>query len=340
MNNLREIFHSPELYPVSVDPRRRVIRFVRMSPEAYRDSVFLDFRARTVEESGYDIRLDDILLAAACVPPAPRRVHYILNTGFCCSTLLARYFELMPSCFVLKEPRLLAQLVISDDQAKIPWNATLNLCLRLLARTYEADQIVVMKPVECCNVICDQLLAQNEQSTATFLMTPLRQFVLALVKSGERRDWAQTRLAGVAKYLNKCPSLGLVDTGTLGAAESAACLWLMQRDFCRQLCSGPYSSRVTIVNGQVLADYPAATLSRVTSLCGLSVRPEQWQEIINHPSTRKYSKNQARPYDAETRNQEITELERCWGEEVDAAVEWARQHGLESPVDSAMAWAA
>lgn len=338
MKSLREVFDSPELYPVTLDSSRRVIHFVRMSPEAYRDSVFLDLRARPVEGNGYDIRLDDLLLAAASLPVSHRRVHYILNTGFCCSTLLARYFELLPSCFVLKEPRLLAQLVISDCQANIPWNATLNLCLRLMARVYQPDQMVVMKPVECCNVIGDLLLEQNEEATATFLMTPLRQFILALVKSGERRDWAQNRLAAVARYLEKCPELGKIDPGAMGVAEAAACLWLMHRHFCRELCSGPYRSRLTIVNGQTLADQPERALAPVAHLCGLTLRDDQWQEIVHHPSMRKYSKNQSRPYDGDTRKQEIAELERYWGEEVDAGIEWAERHGLDSRATVEPAW--
>src|SRR5215471_16203658 len=153
MNRLQDLFTSPDLYPLILDVERNALTFLRMSPESYRDSVFLDLRAQPAEAGKYTIRVDDLLLAAARSSPVPKRVHYILNSAYCCSTLLARYFELLPTCFVLKEPRLLSQLAVLKNGANASWKAAFALCLRLLSRTYEPDQMVVMKPVDCCSLI-------------------------------------------------------------------------------------------------------------------------------------------------------------------------------------------
>jgi hypothetical protein len=65
----------------------------------------------------YEVRLDDIFLVIRTLQPPPKRSHYILQTTYCCSTLLCRYLELLPTCFVLKEPLLLTQLAYIVDKS-------------------------------------------------------------------------------------------------------------------------------------------------------------------------------------------------------------------------------
>jgi Sulfotransferase domain len=327
MQRMRELLTSPELYPVILDTETRVLKFVRMSPETYRKSVFLDLRTQYIGSASYDIRLDDLLLAASRVPQKDVRVHYILNSAYCCSTLLARYFELLPSCFVLKEPRLLSQVAVMERQPDLPWEPVFDLCTRLLCRTYQPAQSVVMKPVDCCSLIGEQLLAQNPKASLTFLMIPLRQFLLSILKSGERRDWVRMRMRTVFKDRGGCPALADVEVESLGVAEAAACLWLTHRWLAEQLISGPNSSRVLLVDGQQLADDPAPILRAIARISGIDIGEVQVQELVDHPSTRKYSKDASRPYDATSRQHEFKELERCWAREADSGLEWAAQHG-------------
>jgi hypothetical protein len=328
MNALRSLLTSPEYYPIVLDVERRVLKFVRMARENYHDSVFLDLRTRHTEAAAYEIRLEDLLLASNSTPSAGRPVHYVLNTAYCCSTLLARYFELLPSCLVLKEPRLLAQMTVMENRAAIPWDATLNLCLRLLSRTYDPGQQVIIKAVDSCSMLGHELLARNSQSTVTFLMTPLRHFLLSVLKSGERRDWAHARLRHAFKSAREIPPLlAIGDFERLSVAEAAACLWLIHRYLCGQLCSGPHGDRVRVVNGQRLAAEPAQALPGVLALCGLPAQEPDIRRMVTDPSMQKYSKDLSRPYDAGSRSRELAELEGCWSAEADAGEEFVERYG-------------
>jgi hypothetical protein len=82
-----------------------------------------------------------------------------------------------------------------------------------------------------------------------------------------------------------------------------------------------------VLNGQVLVDSPQRMLPPVARLCGIHLDSEQWDWIIHHPSIHKYSKDQSRPYDADSRNQESAQLESCWGAEADSGQDWALRHG-------------
>lgn len=331
MKALHSLFASPEMYPVILLPGRNIIRFVRMSPATYRDSVFLDLRTRYMDGATCDLRLDDLLLASANSPALHKPVHYVLNTAFCCSTVAARYFELLPSFFVLKEPRLLSQLAVLPDRSLIPWDATLDLCVRLLSRTYEENQMVLIKPVDCCSVIGRLLLERNPFATVTYLITPLRDFLLSVLKSGERREWARTRLQYAFRDFCHCPALQGIDIEELTIPQCAAMVWLIHRYLCEQLLKSECRSRVLLLNGQHLVTASHASLRAMTSLCGLPLSQSQLSEVISHPSTKKYSKDLTRSYDTDSRKREMLDLEAFLREEADAGEEWASRYGWPIP---------
>ncbi len=58
----------------------------------------------------YSIQADDLFGLQAT---ARNRTCYVLHSAFCCSTLPARYLQLIPLCFVLKEPRLLTDMAMA-----------------------------------------------------------------------------------------------------------------------------------------------------------------------------------------------------------------------------------
>lgn len=323
---LDSLFVNPEMYPVILEPGRNTIKFVRMSPASYRDSIFLDLRTRYLGNSTWELRLDDLLLASHNSPIPNRPIHYVLNTAFCCSTVAARYFELLSSFFVLKEPRLLSQLAVLPDRTIIPWQDTLDLCVRLLSRTFADQQMAFIKPVDCCSVIGTELLERNPNATITYLMTPLRDFLLSVLKSGERREWARTRLQHAFRNFCGCAKLQGIDTEQLTIPQCAATVWLIHRHLCEQLLAPQHRSRVLLLNGQNLVSAPEAALRAITSLCGRPLTDPQILELTSHPSMRKYSKDLTRSYDAGSRNQEMVELESTLRDEADAGEEWARKY--------------
>ena len=137
-------------------------------------------------------------------------------------------------------------------------------------------------------------------------MTPLRHYLLSVLKSGERRDWAHSRLRHAFLKAREIPPLAAIpDFERLSVAEAAACLWLIHRYLCGRLCSGPHGSRVVILNGQQLAAEPAQALPRVLALCGLPAQEPDIRTMVTDPVMQKYSKDLSRPYDADSRKREL-----------------------------------
>lgn len=322
MKQLESLFNSPGLYPLRIEFKRQIVHFVCMSRRTYRESVFLDTRTRQAGEGAVEVRLHDLLLVAATMPAATRRIHYILHTTFCCSTLLARYFELIPDCLVLKEPMLLTQLALIPPEMFPEWEETFALCVKLLTRTYAPNETVVIKAHEPVNVLANRLLENDEQATITFLVTPLRQFLLSVLKSDLRRSWVRARVDQMSK-ISAPPFLAEINALELSDPQAVTYFWLVNRFLCDQLCSGKNRARVIVCNGEHLVEAPGQMVSKITATAGLPLDRSQLEHVLSHPSVKRHSKNPSLDYDSTSRRRELGELEHRLGKEVDQGTRWA-----------------
>lgn len=328
MTSVQELFRSPEWYPLTIDFKRQTLKFIRLTPEAYRDYIFLSLKsALRHDEDFYEVRLDDVLYAGANTPKVRQPVHFILHTAYCCSTLLARYFELLPGCVVLKEPNLLAEIALAEGQAP-QWQDSFELSARLLARTYQVNDMAVIKTHVPCNTLAQKLLQQNSDATVSFLMPPLRSFLLAVLKAKDRRYRVRSWSRHFARIAAKPPQLSEINPDSLTDGATAAYWWMINQFLCEQLSQSPYASRMVALHADRVADFPQETIKSVAALCGRNLTEEQVDLVANHPTISRYSKDPSRPYDASVRRLEIAELERCWGSEADAAVDWIASRGM------------
>lgn len=315
---LTTLFDSPEFYPQWMDFEKNALHFVHMSRESYRNSVFLDVRTQHLGDPIQKVNLDDVLCASPRNGAKSPRVHYILNTAFCCSTLLARYFELFPDCFVLKEPSMLTQLATVEPGSVARWDDIFEICVKLLSRTYLESERPVIKVHEACNVLGNRLL-QDREVTITFLSTPVRRFLLSVLKEEFRREWVRRRVNHMSRRPEFAELFQELDVAGLTDAQAACCMWLANDLQSQRLSS---SESVLVVNGDDVADRPLETLTRIAKAGGVAVSEEQLGVIVSHPSVSRYSKNLSLPFNATVRQQEMEELDQQWGKEAQVAIDW------------------
>lgn len=335
MDKLTTLFYSPELYPQWVDYENNALHFLHMSRESYRNSVFLDVRTQHLGGPIQKVSLDDVLRASVSSGGKSRPVHYILNTAFCCSTLLARYFELFPDCFVLKEPSMLTQLATVAPGSVPRWDDMLDVCVTLLSRTYLESERPVVKVHEACNVLGNRLL-QDPEITITFLTTPVRRFVLSVLKEQFRREWVRGRVNQMSERHEFAELFADLDVAGLSDAQAACCMWLANRMQCQSLCSSDGCERVLVIDGDDVAERPLQALARIAKAGGFDVSEQQLEAIVSHPSVSRYAKNPSIPFDATARKQELERLDRQWGEEARVAIHWMNDRAGRLGVEGAL----
>lgn len=321
MYTLARLLQSPEFYPVSIDIRNNALEFLQMSRESYRNSAFLDLRTQHLGDGAHNVNLDEVLLAGAGISAKRGGAHYILNTAFCCSTLVARYIELFPNCFVLKEPSFLTQLAIVTPESISRWEEIFQVCLKLLTRTFLDSERPVIKVHEACNILGNRLL-EDPEITITFLSTPVRRFVLSTLKAESRRQWVRNRVNQMSKRHEFAEVFHDVDVTHLSDAQVACCMWMANQLLCQRLSSGDDCERVFVINGDEVADHPLETLSRIAKAGGFAVTDEELEAVVSHPSVTRYSKDTTIPYNAASRHHDLERLEQQWGEEAQTAINW------------------
>ena len=117
--NLDAVIASPRFYPteLKIEEHPPTISLVEVTRDTYRRSSFLDHRMhREPKQKRMACGARELVDRYQGAPAG--HVGFIFHVAFCCSTLLARYLELLPGTFVLKEPFIPTQLA---ELNRVPW---------------------------------------------------------------------------------------------------------------------------------------------------------------------------------------------------------------------------
>jgi hypothetical protein len=338
-DRLEEVFSSPTWYPVELDLGRNRLSFLRLSREDYAKATFLEIRQLQRHET-CKLNIDDLLLYSYRASEKPAPIQYILHGAFCCSTLLARYLDLLPRPFALREPGILATIAglgsphtpararlnrIYGSGAAARWEELFVLCMRLLGRTYADNDVVVIKVNDLCNAFGHVLLERDPESKTVFLATNLRTFLLSTLKTEKRREWVEQRVKRTKLHPISFPPLVAINVDALNAAERSAYLWLFNQMLCHDLLRRWSCKRVLPLNGDIVAEAPSEALRSVTDFWGWPVEEDQMTRVLADPMASNYSKfkGETYAYDASARRKDLTRWEELFHEEAEQGIAWA-----------------
>jgi Uncharacterised nucleotidyltransferase len=333
--DLNAVFATPDLFPMEIDEERNSISFIRVSHAWYRQNVTLNGRQDVrpgVEIFSAEVRrliLD--LPAVDAGPPA----HYVLHGAFCGSTLLARHFEQLPGCFVLKEPHLLGQLarmkVSLRNSILYPpqlWADWFKAAMALLTRAYPSAAAVIIKPTDLCNSMGDLFLDRDGRSKIIFLASPLREFLTSVLRPDrDRRSLMRNRVRRAKKQLEQIPFLSEAKEEKLSDGQCAAAIWLFNSYLCSSLLEREDADRILVLNSQALFSEPRETLFKAANFLNLTQNEANREALRNFSPSARHSKakDELVPYSVAMRTSELADAERQILEEIEMAISWAKE---------------
>jgi hypothetical protein len=312
---------TPGFFPMRIDAQRNTMLFVQMSKESLRQSVFLDRRAAL---AGRRTLLAEIPKLRSRRPECP--LHMIVHGAFCGSTLLARYFEQLPHCLVLKEPNILGQLSgLKNSKTADLWDDWFTVSMTLLSRGFPSDVAVVIKTPDLSNWMCDLYLDYRQTTRIIFLHSSLRIFLLQALKVDHRRLWIREHIRFLGGRFADVPFLSNIALAELTDGQRAAAMWLMNSFFCSRLLARADHHRVLVMDADDFISRPELTFFAAAEFLGL-LEDQQIRAAIEHIAPiRNHSKDADLAYDASTRATEIVEADSAYGHEVRQAMSWADQ---------------
>ena len=298
------------------DPGHDAFHF-RLTPRAGHDrATFLTDEYLGAAGEPVVIRREDAL--AVGLPSAP--LHFLFHSAFCCSTLLARAFDLPGVAMGLKEPMIVNDLVGWKHRGgKGPEVArALDAGLTLLARPFAPGEAVVVKPSNIGNALIPAVLAMRPTSHALLLYAPLETFLGSVARKGMiGRLWVRDLL--VKQLRDGLVDLGFGPEDYLGQTDlqAAAVGWLAQQAlFARTVAV--HGDRVRTLDSETLVARPAETMAALAELFGLALDAKA---VAAGPAFRSHSKFGG-VFDADARAAAVAK-EAVHAEEIAKVAVWA-----------------
>ncbi len=275
---LGELHASPDHYLQSFDGDAAI--FMPMDRAAYGRSIFLDGRISPAGEG--EMRVPLGMLGK---PPAALPTHWIFHVAHCGSTLLARALDQPATNLVLREPLSLRQCAIMPDAGR------LALATAMASKRYVADQPTIVKANVPVNFLLPALAGAAPRARAIFLHLGLRDYLLAILRSDNHREWLRRVTAQLARYIG--------DLGSLSDAERGAALWTAQtRAFASALASMPHARSL---DAELFFAEPRAVLAAAVRLFGVEMSSAEIDDRIDGPLFATYSKNPEQAFDNDAR---------------------------------------
>lgn len=217
---------SPDLFPARIQFAENRVYFVKMTPQLFNESVFLD---PSRMKGTCVIETDLAWLQEATEGIQLQSMPMIFHTAFCGSTLMSQALETIYDSLSLREPELPGSIVgylrsqMATQEEKDEWFYRL---MGLLSRRYEPDHPVIIKANDNANPLMIKLLERKKGAQVLFMYTPLREFLSGCLKAESRREWIRNRYhanrVAAANYLDM-PEDFSVDDEAYG--EMAAVYW-------------------------------------------------------------------------------------------------------------------
>jgi hypothetical protein len=320
--SIADVASDPNWLPHRYDPGHDAFHFRRVERAAHRGATFLTDEYLGEEAAPIVVRRGDAMQANKVTAP----VHYIFHSAYCCSTLLARAFDIPGISMALKEPVILNDLVgwrLRGGDPRVI-GPVLNDSLALLARPFERGEATIIKPSNVCNGLAEAMLALRPEACALLLHAPLEVFIGSIAKKGMwGRLWVRDLL--IKQLKEGMVDLGLESEDYLGLTDLqvAAVGWLAQQALFARLVARFGAARVSTIDSETLLAAPGAAVERLATLFRLGLKDAAVAAIVNGPAFTRHSKFDTE-FGSEARSGEQKDAALVHGDEIEKVCAWAR----------------
>jgi hypothetical protein len=347
MDGLSEsLGRSPEFFPHGLDVDNDSVTFIRLSREDYDRASFLDARIltpRTVRQTMVWPQVAASIEAAAL----PERCGFIFHIGHVGSTLLSRLVGAHPGALGVREPMILrtfAQLAREPDGRPRTWtdadfSARLGGCLRLLSRTFNAQQHAVVKATSFVCELAADLLSRASAPKALLMYVSPESYLATILGGPNSRQEAKMLAPGRLRRLLRRVDRDAWRLESFSEGEMLALGWACEMS-ALALAKRAAGARALSVDFDHFLANPAALLFTALRHFDIDATSGEVGAIIAGPDMRRYSKAPEYAYDAALRLEILSEARATHGAEIRRGLAWLdRAAGEFAPVKDALMFA-
>ena len=323
---------DPEWLAHRYDEATDSFRFVRANRQAHRTATFLT--DEHLADTDDFVAVPRSAIDRTALAQAP--LHFVFHSAYCCSTLVARMFDLEGTVMGLKEPVLLNDMVgwrrRGADTQKLA--DVLDFSLALLSRPLGNDGHVVLKPSSIVNAIAPALLGIRPKAQALLLYAPIEDFLSSIaVKGLWGRKWVRTSLIGQAKDNALSHRFTTEQLLELTDLQAAGLGWLSHLAIFTRMQAKYGSDRVAICDSASLLREPLETTLAFYSHFKIAIDDKQADEVAQGEAFTRNSKDRSE-YSASQRREQLDQTRASNREEIEMVAEWVRRLAADIGIDS------
>jgi hypothetical protein len=320
--DIAAIIGRGEWFAHRYDPEHDAVHFVRMSRQVQQNATFLT-------DEYLPAGLETVVVArkqAIDAMPAVSSPHFIFHSAFCCSTVLARAFDIPGVSMGLKEPPIFNDVVGWRHRGGGPparVAQVIDNAVSLLARPLAPGETTIIKPSNLANGLARGTLAMHAESNALLLYAPLPIYLRSIAKKEMTgRLWVRDLLVKLLR--ENLVNLPFESTDYLAQTDLqvAAVGWLAQQALFARLVSEFGKARVRTLDSETLLARPSETVRALSVLYGLGLTVAQIEAIETGPAFSKHSKSDV-DFGTKDRAREYDDAILRHGDEIAKVTIWA-----------------
>ena len=319
--SIADVVCDPLWFADRYDPEQDAIHFRRVDRNQHRAATFLTAEYLGESTDPVIIRTADAMVAAPTTAP----LHFIFHSAYCCSTLLARAFDISGVAMGLKEPVILNDIVgwrqRGGDSQRV--SAVLDTILTILSRPFASGEAVIVKPSNVCNGLAEAMMALRPDAHALLLYAPLELFLGSVARKGMwGRLWVRELM--VKQLREGFIDLGLSDEDYLGLTDlqAAAVGWLAQQALFTRMMTRFGAKRIVTLDSEDLLASPIETMAQCAAHFSLGLDQGAVAAIVSGPAFKQHSKY-GRAFGASERAADQRQSADVHAEEIDKVSRWA-----------------
>lgn len=314
-----QIVRDPQWFADRYDPGHDAVHFRRLTRDTHRAATFLTDEYLPAGDQPQIICRGDAMAAGAV--PAP--VHFIFHSAFCCSTVLARAFDVPGVAMGLKEPVLLNDLIGWSHRGGTAREIApvLDDGLALLSRPFANGEAVVIKPSNVTNGMAPGMMTMRPSAKALLLHAPLPVYLGSIAKKGMTgRLWARELL--VKQLREGLQPFGYSAEDYIGQTDlqAAALGWLAQHALFARMAA-QFPGRIATLDSERLMADPVVAMTALARLFGLALDGEA---VVAGPAFTSHSKSRTE-FSGAARSAEIRDAADRYADEIAKVTIWTEK---------------
>lgn len=262
----------------------------------------------------------------------------IFHSAYCCSTMLARAFDIPGVSFGLKEPQILNDVsglqMRGGDPRQVA--AAMDIALLLLARPLSVGEVNVVKPSNLLNPLIPLVVAMRPDIRGLLLHAPLEIFLGSIArKEIEGRTWVRELMWNLIR-LGLIDRFGFTDEELYRQTDlqAGAAGWLAQQALFAE--SAAQHAGFRTLDSETLLARAEESIAKLGDLFGIGLDAAR---IVSGPAFRTHSKDRS-AYSVSQRLEESERGRATYQREIEIVLRWAdrlSEHaGIPMPLPAAL----